>query len=195
MGQMEKKAKNRLRRIRLENFVLSTLGTIAVVMTSTRHMVMKLKQSDVDWESKRDPRRRLRETLSKMKRKGLVTFESDHGKNLPRLTPLGRETARRVEIGNAVIKKPLRWDRRWRVVIFDISEKRKHLRERIRRLVTHLGFYRLQDSVWVHPYDCEDTIALLKVDLKIGREVLYIIADVIEFDKPLREHFKLPLEE
>ena len=55
-----------------------------------------------------------------------------------------------------------------------------------------IGFVRLQDSVWVYPYDCEDFIALLKAELKIGRDVLYAIVDTIEHDKNLRQHFNLP---
>ncbi|KKW41875.1 MAG: hypothetical protein UY91_C0010G0002 [Parcubacteria group bacterium GW2011_GWB1_55_9] len=57
-----------------------------------------------------------------------------------------------------------------------------------------VGFVRMQDSVWVYPHDCEDFIALLKMELKIGKDVLYAIADTIEYDKPLRIHFALPLE-
>ncbi len=55
-----------------------------------------------------------------------------------------------------------------------------------------IGFVRLQDSVWVYPYDCEDFIALLKAELKIGKDVLYAIADTIEHDKGIRRHFNLP---
>lgn len=54
-----------------------------------------------------------------------------------------------------------------------------------------IGFVRLQDSVWVYPYDCEDFIALLKAELKVGKDVLYAIVDTIEFDKHIRRHFGL----
>lgn len=54
-----------------------------------------------------------------------------------------------------------------------------------------LGFVRLQDSVWVYPYDCEDLITLLKADLKVGKDVLYVVADRIEYDQPLRTLFDL----
>jgi len=67
---------------------------------------------------------------------------------------------------------------------------------RLRIIVTVIGrsagFVRLQDSVWVYPYDCEDFTALLKADLHIGREVIYIIAESIENDGWLREQFNLP---
>jgi len=50
---------------------------------------------------------------------------------------------------------------------------------------------RLQNSVWVYPYDCEDLITLLKADFEIGKEVLYVIADKIENEKVLLKDFGL----
>ena len=61
----------------------------------------------------------------------------------------------------------------------------------MRATLVNMGFHRLQDSVWVYPYDCEDLVLMLKADLKIGKNVLYIVADAIEYDTPLRVHFGL----
>lgn len=196
MGKMEDKSKKRAKRVRLENMILGTLAVagVVVVAAAAPNVLQLLKRADPDWILKRDPRRRLRETLSRMKRKGLVKFEVHNGRNLPHLTVEGKREARRLSVGMLQLKRPIRWDRKWRIVIFDIPEKRKGLREHVRRMVSSMGFYRLQDSVWVFPYDCEEVVALLKLDLKIGKDLIYIIADAIEFDKPLRQHFELPAE-
>ena len=77
------------------------------------------------------------------------------------------------------------------MLVFDIPERRRAVRTKIRAALISLGFVRLQDSVWVYPYDCEDLITLLKTDFKVGKDVLYVIADRIEFDKPLRILFGL----
>ena len=63
-----------------------------------------------------------------------------------------------------------------------------------RRFMAEYGFVRLQDSVWIYPYDCEDLIALAKASLRIGADVLYMIVERLERDKHLREHFGLPSE-
>jgi len=54
-----------------------------------------------------------------------------------------------------------------------------------------VGFVLFQKSVWVYPYDCEDFIALLKADFKIGKDMRYLIADTIEGDASLRKAFNL----
>ncbi|MCI0557327.1 MAG: hypothetical protein MN733_02450, partial [Nitrososphaera sp.] len=79
----------------------------------------------------------------------------------------------------------------WRVLIFDVPEYRKKIRETIRHSLRMIGFVRLQDSVWVYPYDCEDFVALLKADLKIGKDVLYLIVQEMEGDTHLKQIFDL----
>jgi DNA-binding transcriptional regulator PaaX len=77
------------------------------------------------------------------------------------------------------------------VIIFDISEGKRGLRDRLRYFLVTMGFLRLQASVWVFPYDCSEFISLLKADLKIGRDVLYMVVDSIECDDNLKRSFGL----
>ena len=108
-----------------------------------------------------------------------------------KLTTKGEEKLRQLESHDYIIKKPKRWDKKWRLLIFDIKEENRPTRDKIRRTLVSIGFERLQDSVWVYPYDCEDLITLLKADFKIGKDVLYIIADSIENDLWLKKQFNL----
>lgn len=44
-----------------------------------------------------------------------------------------------------------KWDRRWLIVVFDISEKSKSIRNNFRNKLKNLGFGMLQESVWISP--------------------------------------------
>lgn len=46
-----------------------------------------------------------------------------------------------------------KWDKKWRIVIFDIEEKQKKTREALRYKLKELGFGMIQESVWITPYD------------------------------------------
>lgn len=46
-----------------------------------------------------------------------------------------------------------KWDRKWRIVIFDIEEINKQTREKFRHKLKELGFGMLQESVFISPYD------------------------------------------
>ena len=130
-------------------------------------------------------------TLSRLISAGYLLLVSEGGRRRIRLTPKGERYAALIGEGKLVPKKPRRWDHRWRLLIFDIPERRRKTRAQIRTTLVSLGFVRLQDSVWVYPYDCEDLITLLKADFKVGKDVLYVIADKIEYDAPLRAKFGL----
>ena len=77
------------------------------------------------------------------------------------------------------------------MLVFDIPEYRKTLRDKVRRTLISIGFVRLQDSVWIYPYPCDDLIALLKSDFRVGKDLLYVIADSIENDTALKKRFSI----
>ena len=134
----------------------------------------------------------VKSTLSRLATKGLITFVEKGGKKYARITPEGKRTLNlETERIKAIRKR--KWDRHWRLVIFDIPERRRSVRTRLRKFMSSCGFYRLQDSVWVYPHDCEDLIALVKAEFRIGADALYLIVEQIERDTHLREHFHLPL--
>ena len=107
------------------------------------------------------------------------------------LTGKGESRLAQIERMNYELPKPARWDRKWRVVSFDIKEKRKRVRELLRTTLQAVGFVHLHHSVWVYPFDCEDFLSLLRADYHIGVEILYIIAEYIENDGWLRRRFAL----
>lgn len=107
------------------------------------------------------------------------------------MTSIGESLFRRWQFADFQIQKPKRWDKKWRVMIFDIPEKKRKIRNDLTTLFRAAGIYRLQNSVWVYPYECEDIITLLKTDFGIGKYLLYMIVDELENDKYLRQHFGL----
>ncbi len=109
------------------------------------------------------------------------------------LTARGRTELLAYELGQKRIHAPRRWDQKWRVLIFDIPEKRKPIREQVRNLLRSLGFYRLQDSVWVFPYECQEILALLRTKYGIRHEALYLRVEFLDQDQWLRKEFGLKI--
>jgi CRISPR-associated endonuclease Cas2 len=108
-----------------------------------------------------------------------------------RLTRKGEKKLRELSLRQQVKNKTREWDGKWRVLVFDIPERKKVQRKKLRLTLIDIGFHRLQDSVWIYPFDCEDLIQLIKADFRVGDEVRYMIVDSIERDKSLRDLFKL----
>ena len=191
MGNMEREALVRRRKGYVKDAVLAAVGLsgLLLVAMAAPNAIQLLGKTSI---GKRFKDQTLT-TLSRLAKEGLIKFEKRGGKRYARITEKGRKVLA-LELQKKALQAQAkkRWDRRYRIVIFDIAEVRRSIRIRLRETMRAAGFVRLQDSVWVYPYDCEDFTALLKADLHIGREVIYIIAESIENDGWLREHFNLP---
>ena len=143
-------------------------------------------------KSKRNRSYYIKSTISKMIDQGLIKFQKGNsGKKYLKVTPKGLEELEKYELKEKVIKKPFRWDRKWRIVIFDVKETRRSDRDKLRRQLVNLGFYKLQNSVWVHPYKCQEILTLFKARFHLGWSVIYAEAEEIENEKKLLAHFNL----
>lgn len=67
-----------------------------------------------------------------------------------RLTPKGEA---RLESGFPVVRRlNFQWDKKWRLVLFDIPEQDRVVRDRLRRQLVEMGFGMIQISAWITPY-------------------------------------------
>jgi len=134
----------------------------------------------------------IKKAIYKLQQRDMLEFvKNKEGKTLVRLTEKGQRELLKYQIREKVIKKPKRWNKKWHVVVFDIKEVVKNLREGLRKELINLGFIKLQNSVWVYPYECEEVIFMIKTYFQIGKGVLYMTVDKIENDKWLKEEFNL----
>lgn len=194
MSEIEKELKKERKKINIQKIILgsvATAGLLSVALLAPNAAQM-LKSFGIDKKLntfKNDTNRSLTRLLSA----GFVVFVEKDGKKFLKLTEKGKLKLMNLEKYNFKFKKPKKWDKKWRIIIFDIPQKRRLQRDRLRFTLKQIGFVKLQQSVWVYPYDCEELITLLKLNFKIGKDLLYIIAEKIENDKLLKRYFKLPL--
>lgn len=187
MGVLETESRKRTRNRNIQKIVLQTVAAAGVLSVAllAPNALQAFKQIGLF------PKRRQKEIFnssrSRLVKAGLLAYD---GKFL-RLTSKGEAKLRQLELRDYKLTKPKRWDKKWRILIFDVPEKHRGIRDKIRNTITAVGFMKLQKSVWVYPYDCEDFVNLIKVDFKIGKDLLYLIVDSIESDKFIKEYFQL----
>lgn len=134
---------------------------------------------------------RLKRSLKSLVADKLVTFVNVGGKKHIEITDKGKRYLQKRQIEGYKVAKPRKWDGKWRIVIFDVKEKRRWDRDKLRQELESIGFMHLQHSVWAYPYDCENLITLIKSDFKLGGNVIYMIAEELENDRNLRKRFGL----
>jgi len=173
-------------------------GAFAVASTSpifARKLIPALIK-DFEFEQKR---KRKREELDRfynsfyyLRKKGLLKMEY-RGKQLyVSLSDEGKLLAKKYSIDELKIKKPKHWDKKWRILIFDIEERYRSKREMLRGKLKELGLYQLQKSVWVCPYQFQEEVEILRNFFGFnGEEMTMIIASEIEKERELKNFFNL----
>jgi phenylacetic acid degradation operon negative regulatory protein len=93
------------------------------------------------------------------------------GKDCYRITTVGWKG---IEEVIPIERLRLKWDGNLRLVIFDVQERWKKDRERLRYLLKNLGFGMLQESVWITPFAIEGGLVPMLEREKIAGEVLVL---------------------
>lgn len=131
----------------------------------------------------------LRRTIRRLEKQKLVKATQDEDKIKIEITKDGKKKVLKYALEELELKKPKVWDGKWRVVIYDIPRKSKHLQNLIRETLHRLEFVPLQNSVYLTPFPCEEEIEFLRELYGLGKEIKFILAEKIENEKAYRKYF------
>lgn len=107
------------------------------------------------------------------------------------ITQQGRKTVQQLEIHNLQIPKPPKWDKIWRVVIFDVPNTKSKQRLAFSQHLKTIGFQMAQKSVWIYPHPCHQEIMILRKFYDIESFVTYLETRMVEDDVMWRDRFDL----
>ncbi len=109
----------------------------------------------------------IKHALISAKRRGWITRQSRHA--VPEITKEGQK-----RLASAIPHyDPIRtWDGRMHLVTYDIPEKQKDDRHMLRQYLRRIGCGRLQDSVWITPYNPIDTVRTFIKERELGGTVI-----------------------
>jgi CRISPR-associated endonuclease Cas2 len=142
-----------------------------------------------EWE--RYERKKLRRTIKRLRDQKLISVTEKNDEQILTLTEKGKKKVLKFKIDDLTLKKPKKWDRKWRMVIFDIPNNKKAARDLFRGKLKELGLYKLQESVFVHPYPCQGEIEFLRQIWNIQNYVKILEVSKAEEENWLKNHFGL----
>ena len=117
--------------------------------------------------------------------------ENDDGTLTLVLSENGRKRALTYKTRNMKIPRSNIWDKKWWIVLFDIPEDEREARDALRDHLAYMGFFCLQKSVWVHPFNCKNEIDFIVESLAIKKYTRLIIAEHIDNEDHIKRFFKL----
>lgn len=129
----------------------------------------------------------LQKIFWKLKNKNIINLGGEKIK----LTTRGRRILREIAISEIEIIEPAQWDGNWHLVAYDIPEKYKKLRQWFRELLIVNDFYQLQKSLWVHPFECKEEIAIICKELNILPYVVVMTTDKLPNELEMVDYYEL----
>lgn len=171
----------------ITEIILSTLlvvGVIAVAVTMPNAVqLFKYFNPKNSFE-----RSRVKKSVTRLERGGFIEPKGGK-KGLFVLTPKGREKAMRYAIERMRIASQKTWDKKWRLIMFDVPEDKKQARRAINLALKRLGCAQYQKSVFITPFPCKKEIDFVGECFGVRNHIRIVVASDVEGSESLKKSF------
>lgn len=134
--------------------------------------------------------------LKEIAERRLITIRDISGDGVEvSLTSEGKKLVKLYKIDDMKLPKPPKWDKKWRIITYDIPMKKQRASLALSHKFHQLGMFRLQKSIWIYPHDCKDDIDSICAIFGVNADnhVLYLTSEKIPRESEVRRHFGMAL--
>ncbi len=173
-----------------QKILLLLLGGLALGYSYTPQRQLRILKG-ISQEWKRIDEKKLQQEIRMLYRnKWVEKKENSDGSYTISLTDRGKLRALTYHFQEMRIERK-NWDGKWRIVVFDIPEKLRKGRDALRDKLKILGFYELQKSVFVLPFECKNEIEFVIEFFNLRKYVRFGVLESIDNELHLKKIFKL----
>lgn len=137
--------------LRPKDILLLTLaGSLDIVeeINDPLHLVSNAYKTMYGFAPSRYKKHNFMQTVGRSLKTGDIEKVEKNGQVYLRLTSNGEKRTKR---DFPMIQLTKKWNKKWVVLIFDIEEKSRKVRDRLRLKLINIGFGMLQESAWITP--------------------------------------------
>lgn len=186
----ENKRKKKLGPVAQKILLLLETGVVLGLTNRPDKYFKVLRQATKEWQ--KINQRSLHNAIKRLYQSKLVDYkENEDGTTSMILSENGKQKLLQCHFDNMVIQRPSKWDGLWRIVIFDIPEELRQGRVALANKLKQLGFYPIQKSVFVFPYECKDEVDFVIEIFEMRPYTRYIIAKEIDVNLHLKQKFNI----
>jgi len=158
-------------------------GAIATLFVAPNFGILFRYWKIVDYNRKKQ----VRDKVYYLLKRGYIKF--DQNKNKYFLTSKGSIYLHKNEIKDLKPKKKV-WDKKWRLLFFDISEPKKSARVMLREKIIEWGFVGIQKSIFLSKIDCKRELEKLKDYFDLSDELILLEINDGQINKDLKRIYK-----
>lgn len=175
----------------MQKILILILGGISLTFKRSPSGYMKILDSiPKEWE--KINRIALRGAIRRLYQSRLISGkDNSDGSTTLELTDNGKRKALTYDIKNITLPRPKKWDEKWRIILFDVPEKFKNARDALAISLKKAGFYRLQKSVFVYPFPCQNELDFIIEFWNVRPFARFMVANSIDNELEIMKHFNL----
>ncbi|MBI2048444.1 MAG: CRISPR-associated endonuclease Cas2 [Parcubacteria group bacterium] len=136
-------------------------------------------------------RKRIWDAIKYLEKRNQLAVTERNGTQFVTLTRQGRIKLDENQIWEIALSTPLRWDRKWRLVMFDFPARCGDVRHAFRKRLEEFGFVMYQRSVFIFPHECHEEVLTVAKWYGVDRHVRYIVATEINDMRRFVKEFDL----
>jgi len=171
----------------LKVLVVGGVVTIAAVNPFFGLLTAKI----IEDELKKRKWKGLKNGLHRLKYRGFVEVEqTPDGSYIVKATDAGKLQAEKYDLDNLSIKVPKKWDKQWRLIIFDIPTEKQKGRLALLSKLRELKFIMIQKSVWAHPFECQNEVAVLARAFEVDKYIQHLVCSNVSSSEYLKGEFE-----
>jgi len=182
---MQKYNKGEIAEIILKTLLTVGFITFAIAMPNAVQILKYFKPTN--WKE----RARVRDSVSRLEKGGYLRKKGHTSNETFTLTEKGREKAMRYAIAQMKIASQKAWDKKWRLVMFDVPEKKVQARRAINLALKRLGCVQYQKSIFITPFQCEKEINFVGECFGVRDNIRIVVASEVEGSDALRKIFNV----
>ena len=168
-------------RVEVSDHILTVVGELH---SSPLSVVLKKLPKDID-------SKKVSAAVYELTRHGYITRSNSTKNAQISMTEKGYQKLQTNSLKNLNFN-PKKWDKRWRIVMYDIPESERSKRDALRGHLQTAGFQQMHSGVWVHPGRCDDYVERLKQALRLkAGQLTLVVATKITDSSHLHKQFGL----
>jgi len=174
--------------------ILSTIGNASVAFSShPSRNSLSVYRALRDFKALQAASDAQLRTISKyIVDKKYVTIErATNGTSTIAVSETGKTVLDRAALMSLRPKAQKKWDRMWRLVMFDVPTHSKKARDKFAGMLKALGFVHYQKSVFIYPHPCEEELEAVAEYLGVSEYVDIVVANKINREEEYRKEFRL----
>jgi CRISPR-associated endonuclease Cas2 len=141
------------------------------------------------WQNREVDKADFAKKIWRLKRQGMIREFYEGKEKYYEITKRGQDHLANVNLENIAVERPKIWDKKWRVVIYDVPEDDRIIRNFIRSKLYQIGFIQVQKSVFIYPFECSSVINQICHSCGERDCLKYMIAEIIEGEESIIERF------